>query len=159
MSIATKYHSAFPPLSDAALLRCIHESPFPAKSGFTPSFANASAGLHSITPRDHTSAASFRTVASAAGYPRRPGERVGLLRPQIFAPWARSSPMRRTIRSLIVSVSGSMRSEYSTPPGATTFPSLTVSISTAFVAQTSQEYPAGIGTGMPLPFGTSSPVQ
>ena len=45
--------------------------------------------------------------------------------------------MRRTIRSLIVSVSGRIRSEYSTPPGATTFPSLTVSISTAFVAHTS----------------------
>ena len=75
------------------------------------------------------------------------------------APASSSSPTFRTSRSLIVSPSGSTNISYATPPGTTTFPSFTVSSSTAFVPHASKAYPFGRSTfGQPC-FGTSSPPQ
>ena len=92
------------------------------------------------------------------------------------APASTSSPIFLTMRSLIVSPAppasttpsvcamdapdeGSTSISYSTPPGVTTLPFRTFSISTALVAQMSQLYPGGSDTRALPELGAASPHQ
>ena len=156
LSKATKYQSV--PLSR----RWIQPTRLAdaSKSFATPMRPSASSAPHSMTPCAHTRSTRDAYASSAMDCtPACPGTRVGRLTAQTFAPALTSSPIFRTILSLIVSVSGKTRSVYSAPPGVTSLQSLTVRHSMIFVSHTSHQCPFGASFGCFARFGVSSPHQ